>query len=449
MKNRHDLTEGSLIRTVILFSLPFLLANLIQALYGAVDLMVVGRYCSSDAVAAVSTGTQVTQIVTSLISGLTLGGTVTVGKYIGMKRLDDVKKTIGTSLCLFAVTGVVLTFLLLLFTVPILTMLQTPEAAFWQARQYVSVCAAGVFFTCGYNAISAILRGLGDSKSPLLFVAIAGGLNMIGDIIFVKYFHMGVAGTALATILSQAFSMICAMVYLNRQDFIFRFHLSNFRIDREKGKELALVGIPISLQECMVRLSFLYLTSVTNTLGIYAASAVGIASKYDVFAMLPATSVSSALASIVAQNYGAGKYHRMNRALFTGMAFALPFSLIFFAWAQLSPASMIGVFSTDPAIIEAGIPFFRTCSYDYLCVLLVFSFNGYLNGRGKTIFTMISCCFGALALRMPLIYLVCRFLPDDLGVIGTVAPVVSSVMAFYTLVYTWRCMKKDREVHPF
>lgn len=448
MKNEYDLTEGNITRTVILFSLPFLLANLIQALYGAVDLMVVGWYCSSEAVAAVSTGTQVTQIVTSLISGLTLGGTVTVGKYVGMKQPEDVKKTISTSLCLFGITGIVLTILLLLLLTPVLTLLKTPKEAFFQARQYVSVCALGVFFTCGYNAISAILRGYGDSKSPLLFVAIAGGLNIVGDIIFVKYFHMGVAGTALATILSQAFSMVCAMIYLNNRNFIFKFHLSSFRIYRDKVKELAFVGIPISLQECMVRLSFLYLTSVTNSLGVYAASAVGIASKYDVFAMLPATSVSSALASIVAQNYGAKKYGRMNRALFTGIAFALPFSLAFFLWAQLSPASMIGVFSTDASIIETGIPFFKTCSFDYLCVLLVFSLNGYLNGRGKTIFTMISCCFGALALRMPLIYLVCHYLPDNLGIIGTVAPAVSGVMALYTLLYTVKCIRADALARP-
>lgn len=444
MKKEYNLTEGNITKTVILFSLPFLLANLIQALYGAVDLMVVGWYCPSEAVAAVSTGTQVTQIITSLISGLTLGGTVTVGKYVGMKRPEDVKQTISTSLCLFGVAGIVLTVLLLVFSAPILTLLKTPAQSFEPARQYVSICAMGIVFICGYNAISAILRGYGDSRSPLIFVAIAGILNIIGDIILVKWFHMGVSGTALATILSQGFSMFCAMFYLNRRDFIFQFRLSSFRFYRDKVKELACVGIPISLQECMVRLSFLYLTSVTNALGVYAASAVGIASKYDVFAMLPATSVASALASIVAQNYGASKYDRMNRSLFIGIGAALPFSLAFFLWAQLSPAAMIGLFTTDAHIIETGIPFFRTCSFDYLCVLLVFSMNGYLNGRGKTIFTMISCCFGALALRMPLIYLVCRYLPDSLGIIGTVAPVVSGVMALYTFFYTAACMRADK-----
>ena len=437
---KNDLTEGNIIRTVIVFAIPFLLANLIQALYGAADLWVVGRYCDRNAVAAVATGTQVTQIITSIITGLTLGSTVLVGNYVGQKRMDEVKRTIGTGLCLFAVAGVLLLLLLFAFSGPVLRFLKTPPEAFEPAQKYVRVCACGVVFICVYNAISAVLRGYGDSKSPLLFVAIAGCMNIVGDVILVKYFHLGVAGTALATIVSQGFSMVCAMAYLNRRDFIFRFSLSNFRMQKEKVRELMRIGIPISLQECMVRLSFLYLTSVTNAVGVAASSAVGIASKYDVFAMLPATSVASALASIVAQNYGAKKYDRMNRALLVGILAAAPFSLAFFLWAQLSPETMIGAFSADISGIEAGIPFFRTCSFDYLCVLLVFSMNGYLNGRGKTIFTMLSCCFGALALRMPLIYLVCRFAPQNLGVIGTVAPAVSGIMVAYTAVYVWKLM---------
>ena len=312
------------------------------------------------------------------------------------------------------------------------------------AGQYVQVCACGVVFICGYNAISAVLRGCGDSKSPLLFVAVAGCMNVVGDIFLVKYFHMGVRGTAFATIFSQGFSMVCAALYLNKRKFIFQFRLKNFRMDRGKAGELIKVGIPISFQECMVRLSFLYLTSVTNALGVAASSAVGIAGKYDVFAMLPATSAASALASIVAQNYGARKYDRMNRALWIAILAAAPFSLAFFLWAQISPETMIGVFSKDTSILEAGIPFFRTCSFDYLAVLFVFSMNGYLNGRGKTIFTMISCCLGALALRIPLLVLACRLMPDSLGIIGAVAPTVSAVMAVYTCIYVLRCRNVTR-----
>lgn len=443
METNQSLTQGNIVKNVILFSIPFLLANLIQALYGAVDLMVIGWYCPPESVAAVSTGTQVTQIITSMISGLTLGGTVLVGKYAGMNRPDDIKDTIATNLTIFGIAGILLTFLLLAFVSPVLTALKTPAASFSQAKEYVSVCACGVLFICGYNAISATLRGYGDSKSPLLFVAISGCLNLAGDIVLVKYLDMGVSGTALATIASQGISMFLAMFYLNRRNFIFQFRLSNFKISKPKALELAYVGIPISLQECMVRLSFLYLTSVTNRLGVSAAAAVGIASKYDVFAMLPATSAASALTAVVAQNYGAGKYKRMNQALAVAIFFALPFSAAFFLWAQINPASMIGIFSNDPAIIAAGIPFFKTCSFDYLCVLFVFTLNGYLNGRSKTMFTMVSYCFGALALRMPLIYAACHYAPNELGIIGMVAPAVSGIMAVYTFVYVLRLMKQS------
>lgn len=443
MDEKYDLTEGNMVKTVLFFSVPFLLANLIQALYGAVDLMVIGWYCPSESIAAVSTGTQVTQIITSMISGLTLGATVTVGKYVGRKAPEEVKRTISSSLCLFFIVGLALSVLLILFSDGILRALKTPAESFALAKEYVCVCGAGVVFICGYNAISAILRGYGDSKSPLLFVAIAGVWNVIGDIVFIRYMNLGVKGAAFATIFSQAFSMVWAACYLNRRNFIFSFRLRNFKIYRKQARELICVGIPISLQECMVRLSFLYLTSVTNALGVSSASAVGIASKYDVFAMLPATSVASALSSVVAQNFGAGKYKRMSQALLIGIAGALPFSLAFFLWAQISPETMIGVFSSDAAIIQAGIPFFRTCSFDYLCVLFVFSLNGYLNGRGKTLFTMVSCCFGALALRMPLIGLVCAKVPGSLGIIGTVAPTVSGIMAVYTGIYVWKIIKNQ------
>ena len=444
-RTENNLTKGNVIRVLFTFAVPFIAANIIQALYGAVDLFVIGRYCSPESVAAVSTGTQVTQIITSLITGLTLGSTILVGKYTGMEAEEEVKKTIGTTLTVFAIAAALLTVLMLLFTDQILLLLKTPEASFELAGTYVRICCCGILFICGYNAISAILRGSGDSRRPMLFIALSCILNIAGDFILVKGAGLGVAGVALATIGSQAVSMITAIIYLNRRRFIFTFRLENFRIDPGKVRELAWVGIPISLQECMVRFSFLYLTSVTNRLGIYAASAVGIASKYDVFAMLPATSVANALAAVTAQNYGAGKPERARKSLFAGLIFAAAASSLFWLWAQLSPQSMIGIFSGDPAIIEAGIPFFVTCSYDYIAVSFVFCLNGYLNGRSKTIFTMISCGFGALALRIPLIHLVYTYWPGDLTRIGAIAPVVSGFMAFYTLIYVGIQFYKERQ----
>lgn len=444
MKNDNLLTEGNVFRVLLKFSVPFLIANIIQALYGAVDLMVIGWYCAPESVAAVSTGTQVTQIITSMVSGLTLGSTIMVGKYTGMKDEDRTRKTIGTTLSVFAVIAILLTIVMLTFKGPILAALKTPAASLKEANDYVTICFYGIFFICGYNAISAVLRGYGDSRRPMYFVALSCVLNIIGDIMFVKYLGLGVAGTALATVLSQSISMICSIIYLNRSRFIFTFSFKNLRIDRSLAKELAMVGIPISSQECMVRLSFLYLTSVTNRLGVNAAAAVGIASKYDVFAMLPATSIASALAAITAQNYGAGKPERARQSLAAGIGFSVMASSLFFLWAQLSPQTMIGLFNTNPDIISAGIPFFHSCSFDYLAVSFVFCLNGFMNGRSKTVFTMISCCFGALALRIPLIWLAYTYCPDNLFVIGSIAPAVSGFMAVYTMGFVLRQIRTDR-----
>lgn len=444
MNNKNLLTEGNVFQVLLTFSVPFLIANIIQALYGAVDLLVIGWYCPPESVAAVSTGTQVTQIITSMVSGLTLGGTILVGKYTGMQKTEETRKAIGTTLTLFAIVAVALTFVMLLCADPILAALKTPSESMTYAKQYVTICFSGIFFICGYNAVSAILRGYGDSKRPMYFAALSCVLNILGDVVLVKFFRLGVSGTALATVFSQGISMIFAVIYLNRQKFVFEFRLCNFKIDRQAARELAGVGIPISLQECMVRLSFLFLTSVTNRLGVSAAAAVGIAGKYDVFAMLPATSVASALAAVTAQNFGAGKPKRAQLSLAAGMGFALSASALLWGWAQLSPQTMIGVFTLDSAIIAAGIPFFKSCSFDYLAVAFVFTLNGYLNGCSRTVFTMISCCFGALALRIPLIYLAYTYSPDNLFMIGCIAPAVSGVMAVYTLIYVLYTIKKEK-----
>lgn len=438
----NRLTEGSVIKSLMWFAIPFLAANVLQSLYGAVDMFVVGKYCDAASVAAVSTGTQVTQIVTSLVSGLTLGGTILIGKYKGMGDEVRVRQSIATTLSVFSLAAILLTGLMLFFEAPLLKLLNTPAESFEYTMQYVAVCAFGNFFICGYNSLSAILRGYGDSKHPMYFITIACILNIVLDFILVK--PMGVAGTALATVTAQAVSMVIAVIYLKRIHFIFDFKLKSFRISPKIGKELARVGIPISFQELMVRISFLYLMAVMNQCGVYAAAVAGIGSKYDVFSMLSATSIANALAAITAQNAGAGKMERARKSLWYGMSFALGVSLLFWLWAQLSPQSMISVFTKDPAVIQAGIPFFKSCSYDYIMVAMVFCLNGYLNGRAKTLWTMISCSAGALLLRIPMVWFFGRHFSDDLGMLGRIAPVVSGIMACYTLIYViWEGKKED------
>ncbi len=441
--NQKSITEGNILKTLLVFAIPFLIANILQSLYGAVDLFVVGKYCSAEGVAAVSTGTQVTQIVTSLVTGLTLGSTILIGEYTGSGQYEKVKKTIGTTLTVFFIVAVVISAGMLIFERPLLSLLQTPEESFELTMQYVAICAMGNVFVCGYNAISALLRGYGDSKSPMVFVFIACILNIVLDFTFVKYFHMDVAGTALATVISQGVSMFAAIFWLKRKAFIFDFKWKSFKPEGLLVKRLAKLGIPISFQELMIRISFLYLMVVMNRCGVYAAAVVGISSKYDVFAMLTGTSMASALAAITAQNLGAGKPERARKSLWYSLGFALVVALMFWIWAQKSPETMIGLFSKDQNIIDAGVLFFHYCSYDYIMVTIVFILNGYLNGAQKTIWTMVSSCFGALVLRIPLVWYFGSHFSGNIGRLGMIAPTVSGIMAVYTLIYVLYTGKKE------
>lgn len=432
---QQSLTEGNVLKNLLLFAIPFLIANILQSLYGAVDLFVVGKYCTAESVAAVSTGTQVTQIVTSLITGLTLGSTILIGQYMGRREYEKVKQIIGTTFTVFVGVALLLTALMILFERPLLILLDTPKESFDLTMEYVLICSLGNLFICGYNAISAVLRGYGDSTRPMIFVGIACALNIILDFGFVKYMGLGVKGTAFATVLSQAASMIIAVIYLKKKDFLFDFKLKSFQPVGQLVKELARVGIPISFQELAIRISFLYLMTVMNRCGVYAAAVVGISSKYDVFAMLSATSMANALAAITAQNMGAGKPERARKSLWYGLSFALVISGVFWLWAQWNPQSMIQVFSKDVNVIAQGVPFFRSCSYDYFLVTIVFCLNGYLNGRQKTVWTMVSSTFGALILRIPMVYFFGKYFADNLGMLGKIAPIVSGIMACYTLLY--------------
>lgn len=223
MKHTASLTQGNILQVLLRFSIPFLLANLLQALYGAADLMIIGAYCPAESIAAVSTGTQVTQIITSVISGLTLGATILVAKYAGRQQPDKIEKTIGTTITFFALFSIILSLILAFSTGMILQLLQVPQASMAQAYQYVFICITGIFFICEYNAFSALLRGYGDSISPLLFVAAACVCNIAGDLFTVGVLHMGVAGTAISTVASQGISMLIAIWYMRRQGSALHF----------------------------------------------------------------------------------------------------------------------------------------------------------------------------------------------------------------------------------
>lgn len=434
----NDLTKGSITKKLLVFAIPYLIANFIQALYGAVDMIVVGWFANAAGISAVSVGSQIMQIITSLVSGLTMGGTILIAQYSGGRRQKDTLETISTMLTLFAVLAIVFTVVLFFSAEVVLKLLQTPSEAFESALSYVRISSCGTIFIFGYNAISAVLRGIGDSKNPMIFIAVACVTNIVLDIWFIGGLGMGAGGAALATILSQGVSMILAVIFLSKRDFVFQFKLKNFRIYKTQAVRLIRLGLPVSLQETTVSLSFLIIAGIVNTLGVIPSAAVGICGKFENFAMLPAGAFSSAIASMSAQNMGASKPERAKKCMWVGIGCSFVCSLVFFGWVQLFPESALLLFKADRDVIAAGIQYLRTFSFDFMFVAFYFCMNGFFNGCGSTGFTMINGILATFLARIPLAFFLTNFLPTEwslygIGLAAPIATVLSIIMCLWYL----------------
>lgn len=437
-----DLTKGSIYKALRDFSIPFLIANLLQAVYGAVDLAVVGAFTDTAGLSAVSIGTQVMQIVNGLILGITMGGTILTGQFYGAGKKEETQKTVEAVLSSGLVFSLIITAMMFIFTNPLLKLLKTPEAAFIDARNYVLVASAGVIFIFGYNAVSAILRGLGDSKHPLYFIGIACVLNVILDLVFVGKIGMRAEGAALATIISQGLSMVLALIFINSGKTEFKFRLRSLRANSEKIKTLVSLGFPISLQEVLLWGSFLVIVAIANFMGVAESAAVGIVAKVETFAMLPPMALSYALTALTAQNMGAKEVERAKTALKASIGFSIAISVIFILWAQIAPETIIKLFQADQPVIEVGSEYLRTFSIDFFAVSFKFNLNGFLNGCGCTTFTMINGIFASVFVRVPLAYLLAITLSCGMTGLGLAAPIASLVSIICSLIFiktgTWK-----------
>ena len=374
-KLQKDFTKGPIAQSMIAFSMPFLLSNILQALYGAVDMLVVGNYGNPDPdvsaviLSGVNIGSQITHLVAMMVSGLTVSGTVMVGQFVGAKRQKDASETVGTMFGLMGIVGVVLMALTMAWADPLLRLLQTPREAFPHAYRYLMICLGGTLFIFGYNAIASIQRGLGDSVRPLIFVGVACAVNVVLDLCLVKGMGMGADGAAWATVIAQGVSLILSAWYLSRNHFIFDFKLRSFRIDEEKTKLMVKLGIPSSIQSIIVNISFLVMTALVNTIGgADASAAVGVVGKFNSFAILPAVAMSSSISAFAAQNIGARQYDRAKKSLGVGAVVAMSISFAVFVLVQLFPEFIIRVFSQKKSVIEYGVEYMRTFSFDYLLV---------------------------------------------------------------------------------
>ncbi|HXK71421.1 MAG TPA: MATE family efflux transporter [Clostridia bacterium] len=422
----NRLTEGSVIKQLIKFSLPLLLSNIVQALYSVADMLIVGWFSGTYTMSAVNIGGQITMVVTNFVIGLAIGGTVLIAQYIGAKKNEEVDKTIGTLFTLMGILAVFFSIFMTFFSDVMLKLLNTPEESYDMAKNYVLICMWGIIFVFGYNAISAILRGMGDSKRPLAFVGIASTINIILDIIFVGPLNMNATGAAIATIIAQATAMFLAIIYLKRSRFVFNFHHTSFRIHKDKLKLLLKVGIPSSAQNVIVGISFLVLTSIINDLGgVTASAAVGIVGKFNSFAILPAIAMSASVSAMSAQNIGAGLYDRAQKTLWSAITISFAISVAIFAFVQIFPEAILQAFKAEPDVIDIGVSYLRSFSYDYLIVPFAFCFNGLLNGSGYSIVSMTSSIVSSLVFRIPLVFLFARVLETGVGSLGYAAPIAT------------------------
>ena len=424
--DKNNFTEGNILKKLSLFMLPVLGALILQAAYGAVDLLVVGRFGSTAGLSAVSTGSQLMNLVTFMVTQLAMGATVLIARYLGEKKPARIGAVLGGATVVFAILATVLFVLLVFFAHPIAVLMQAPSEALGLTTRYVRICGMGIFFIVAYNMLSAIFRGLGDSKSPLLFVLVACLINIAGDLLFVAGFKMDAAGAAIATVMAQAVSVVLAIVILLKKDLPFTLKKSDFRLNPQCRKFLQ-VGLPLALQEVLTQASFLALCAFVNRLGLTASSGYGVASKIVSFAMLIPSALMQSMASFVAQNVGASKPKRAKQAMFTGMGIGLVFGCAVFALVMLKGDVLAGIFSTDAEVVQKGFEYLKGFAPETILTAILFSMLGYFNGNNKTVFVMIQGLVQTLLVRLPMSYLMSIQPNASLTKIGLAAPVSTLV----------------------
>lgn len=419
-------TEGKILSPLIKFMIPIVGALLLQAMYGAVDLMIIGWFGDASSLSAVATGSSVTQMATMLISGLTMGATVLIGRYIGENNPERAGKTVGAAICMFTVAAVIVSAILLVFASPLTQVMQVPDQAVAQCEAYLRICGAGMIFVTAYNVISGIFRGIGNSKLPLIFVAIACVINIIGDFLFVGVFKMDVAGAALATIIAQAVSVILSVIIIRRTGLPFAFSTKYIRFYGYEIRAMLTLGVPIALQDTLTSMSFLIVNSMINSMGLMASAGYGVACKVMGFIFLIPSAFMQAMSAFVAQNIGAGKLDRAKKALFSGMGSALIVGVFMFMAGCFGGSLLSSIFSSDPQVIEASASYLRSYSLDCIITCVLFCFMGYFNGCGRTKLVMIQGLIGAFGVRIPLAWIICKT-TSSLFLMGFATPAASIV----------------------
>ena len=426
VSNKSDFTHGNILHKLTLFMLPILGALVLQAAYGAVDLLVVGHFGTTAGLSGVSTGSQVLNLVTFVVTQLAMGVTVLIGRYLGEKHPEQIGAVFGGAAFVFSILAAVLFVVMVVFAQPIAVLMQAPEAALGQTVNYVRICGCGIFFIVAYNLLSAAFRGLGDSRSPLIFVLVACIVNIVGDLVLVAGFGLDAAGAALATVLAQAVSVVCALVMLRRKALSFTVRRADVRLNPQCRKFLS-IGLPLALQEFLTQFSFLALCAFVNRLGLEASSGYGVACKIVNFSMLIPSALMQSMASFVAQNVGAGNQRRAKQSMYTGLGIGLVIGCAVFALVFWKGDVLAGLFTKNAAVVANAFAYLKGFAPETIGTAILFTMLGYFNGNNQTVFTMAQGIIQTLLVRLPLAYYMSIQSNANLTNIGIAAPVSTGV----------------------
>ncbi len=438
----HNLTQGGLFKSIAVFSVPYFAAYFLQSLYGLADLFIVGQSGGAETITAVAVGSQAMHFLTVVIVGISMGVTVMTGRATGANLPKVLSRIVGNAAILFGAFALLLTAVCLFFCEDIVQILKTPQEAFRETATYLKICFAGIPFIAAYNLIAAVLRGTGDSKHPMYFVASACLLNVALDILFIEWFQLGAKGAALATVIAQASSVLIALLSLKRFRFGIRIHARDFIPNRTLFKGVLGIGIPIAIQDGFIQVSFLFITAIANSRGVEIAAAVGIVEKIITFLFLVPSSMLSTVSAICAQCLGAKDAFRAKRALWLGTGIAGGFGFLFAVLFQFFSKAALGIFTGDSAVIAFGAEYLQTYVLDCFLAGIHFCFSGYFCACGLSFLSFIHNFLSIVLFRIPGTWLASEFFPETLAPMGLAAPAGSLFSVLFCFAIYGICLRK-------
>ena len=444
MLKEIDLTQGDILKTLFRFSLPVIAALFLQAMYGAVDLIIVGHFATTADVSGAATGSMLVHTITMVFAGLSMGLTILVGEAIGRKNRYEAGQIIFSGAVLFGLISLLFTAIYFFYSTQLANLMQAPPEALAQTSRYIFICGLGTVFIVAYNALSSVLRGLGDADTPLMTVAVACVINIGADLVLVAVMGWGAAGAALATVFSQAISVIITLAVMSRRKLPFDFSETGRQFKSAFAKKILILGTPIALQDILVGISFLVIQAVVNSMGVNQSAAVGIGEKISHFLMLLGVACLQSLSAFTAQNMGADQPTRAVEALWTAARYSFRIGLFLGLISFFFGDYLARIFASDPVVIAHTHLYLRAYAFDCFIMPPLFCFLGYFNGLEKTNFVMIQGVVGAFIVRLPLVLFISNFKGANLFHIGLSTPCASAIQAGLALMYYFYIRETDR-----